>query len=358
MQGRKALVYFGTATGIYASSLSYATGELSEPRHVADTPNAGFLAHEPTTLTLYATHRVRPEALQAPYGSVNAFRIDSSTGDLTFINGQSVAATDFVHISTDPKRRVLLAASYGDTRIACFPLAKDGSLGPVRFRHTFTHAGTGANKVRQDKPYPHSIYFDRSSEHVYVCDLGGDKVFTYGFNEKDVSLFAPAEPFVKLAPGAGPRHAAQHPNGRFLYVINELNSTLTMFEVVAGRLSEIQTLSTLPEEFRGDNTTAEVAVSPDGRFLYGSNRGHDSIVSYRVNEVTGRLEYIGWTSSGGEHPRHFCVGPAGHFLIVANRDSDNVVMFKRDLQTGKLTATGQEFALAKCICVKMVSLTA
>jgi len=365
METQKTLVYFGTATGIFVSSLSLNSGELTEPRQVADTPHAGFLTLVPATQTLYAIHRAKGEAMQAPYGSVNAFRIDLATGDLQFLNAQTVPDTAFVHISTDEQARVLLAASYSDTRIALFPLAKDGQLGPVSFRHTFNHAGTGVNRARQDKPYPHSIYFDHVDKHVYVCDLGGDKVFVYKFDEETTSLAAHTQAFVSLAPGAGPRHMAQHPNGRFRYVINELNGTVTVFELSAGQLHERQTLTTLPADFVGENTTknttknttAEVALSPDGHFLYGSNRGHDSIAKYSVDSASGRLEPLGWTPSGGEHPRHFSLDPSGQFLLVANRDSDNVVVFERDGETGELSATGQVLDLPQCICVKMMSAT-
>ena len=354
MHTQKTLVYFGTAKGIYVSSLALDTRELSEPRQVADTPHAGFFTLEPKMSTLYAIHRAKAGAMQAPYGSVNAFRIDQTTGGLEFLNGQTVNDTAFVHINTDPERRVLLAASYGDTRIACFPLADDGRIGQVSFRHTFSHAGTGVNSARQDKPYPHSIYFDRFSEHVYVCDLGADKVFIYYFDAEFASLSPHTQHTLELAPGAGPRHLAQHPNGRYLYVINELNGTVTVFEVDAGQFSEVQTVATLPKDFVGENTTAEVAVSADGRFLYGSNRGHDSLVSYQIDEATGRLEILGWTSSGGEHPRHFSLDPLGQVLIVANRDSDNIVVFERNSKTGKLSATGQVLALPQCICVKVM----
>lgn len=357
MQTQTVLVYFGTATGIYASSLALDSGALSQARQVADTPHAGFLTLAPETSTLYAIHRAKAGAMQAPYGSVNAFRIDPGTGGLEFLNAQTVNDTAFVHINTDAQHRVLLAASYGDTRIACFPLAEDGHIEPLSFAHTFNHAGAGINRSRQDRPYPHSIYFDCFSDHVYTCDLGGDKVFIYRFDAETLSLAAHTQHALTLAPGAGPRHLAQHPNGRYLYVINELNGTLSVFEAGAEQWRKVQTVPTLPEDFVGENTTAEVAGTKDGCFLYGSNRGHDSLVSYRIDEATGRLETLGWTPTGGEHPRHFSLDPTGQFLIVANRDSDNVVIFRRNQQTGALAATGQVLELPQCICVKTLPLT-
>jgi 6-phosphogluconolactonase len=209
------------------------------------------------------------------------------------------------------------------------------------------------NPHRQEGPHAHSVTLDAAGRFVFAADLGMDKIMVYRLSEPDGVLEPNEPPFAALTPGSGPRHFAFHPNGRFAYVINELSNTVAVFEydADAGKLTHVETVNTLPEDFKGDNTTAEVRVHPSGRFVYGSNRGHDSIAVFQVNGETGGLTPAGHTSTGGKTPRNFGIDPSGRYLLAANQDTGNVVAFAIDRETGALTATGQEISVARPVCV-------
>ena len=237
--------------------------------------------------------------------------------------------------------------------MAVLPIGPDGRLRPASA--FVQHAGSSVNPERQSAPHAHSVTVDSESRFAYVADLGADKVFMYRFDATAGSLAAGDPPSASLAPGAGPRHFAIHPRGRFAYVINELSCTLAVFsrDPNNGRLTEVQTVSTLPanETVRRGYSTAEVQVHPSGRFLYGSNRGHDSIVVFAIDETSGRLTYVEHQPTGGSTPRGFGIDPSGTILLAANQRSDSVIVFRINPQTGRLTPTGQRIDVASPVCV-------
>jgi 6-phosphogluconolactonase len=235
-----------------------------------------------------------------------------------------------------------------------FPIDEDGRLRPAS--SVVQVHGHGVNRERQEGPHAHSINLDPASRFAFVCDLGLDKVFSYRFDSAAGKLTPNDPPAVDLPPGSGPRHMAFHPSARFAYVINEMASTITAFwyDAETGVLSRAQTLSTLPAGFKGTNTCAEVAVHPNGKFVYGSNRGHDSIAIFSVDPVTGRLTAAGHEPTQGKTPRGFGIDPTGAYLLAANQDSNTVVVFRIDASTGKLTPTGQTVIVHQPCCVVFV----
>lgn len=252
------------------------------------------------------------------------------------------------HVQRDKQNQYLVVTSYHGGMVGLIKLNEDGSLGEVT--DVAQHTGSSVDPESQDRPHPHSSFFSVDGEYLYVQDLGLDKLLVYKLDRTQHKLITAGE--VKLPEGAGPRHLAFHPDKPFAYVINELNSSVSVFayDAATGQLEALQHISTLPEGFTGENGTAEVIVSADGRFVYGSNRGHDSIVVFAVDEQ-GKLTVVQHISSGGGHPRHFALTPSGRHLLVANRDNNNIVVLQRDEESGKLTATGQEAYSTKPVCL-------
>ncbi|HJS09091.1 MAG TPA: lactonase family protein, partial [Pirellulales bacterium] len=247
----------------------------------------------------------------------------------------------------------VLVANYGGGSVAVLPIDKDGRLRPAS--SFVQHKGSSVNPKRQEAPHAHSINVDPAGAFAVVADLGLDKVLVYRFDAAAGTLTANDPPHATVSPGAGPRHFAFHPSGRFAYVINEMNSTVTAFAYDAkkGTLSEIDTKSTLPGPQQG-NSTAEVQVHPSGKFLYGSNRGHNSLAIFRIDEKTGALTAAGHQLTGGRTPRNFGIDPTGKFVLAANQGSDSVVVFRVDQETGKLEETGQSIKVPTPVCVKFL----
>jgi 6-phosphogluconolactonase len=331
-------VYFGTYTGgaskgIYQARFDPAMGRITAPQLAAEVVSPAFLAVHPDRPLLYAVNEVGSFKGQ-PGGAVSAFLIDAETGGLTLLNQESSRGGGPCHLTVDPSGRGVMVANYGGGSIAVLPFRPGGELGPAT---TFVqHSGSGVNAQRQAAPHAHGIYVDPASQFVFVPDLGLDRVLVYRW-EPATQRLEPNDPAAAvLAPGAGPRHFVFHPGGRFAYVINELLNTVTAFayDPQSGSLRELQTITTLPEGFRGENSTAEIAVHPSGRFLYGSNRGHDSLVTYLIDATTGKLSLVGHSATGGRTPRNFAIEPSGGWILVANQDSNNIVVFRVDPQTG------------------------
>ncbi len=351
-------VYVGTYTGrgskgIYAFEFNLQTGEASQPRLVAETPNPSFLAIHPSLRFLYAVNEIWGGGKE---GTVSAFAIQLD-GSLRFLNLQPSKGIGPCHLTVDKTGKFVLVANYGSGSVAVLPILPDGRLGETTC--TIQHEGKSANPQRQEGPHAHSINLDPANKFAIVADLGIDKLLVYQFDATKGTLKTNDPPFVATAPGAGPRHVAFHPNGKFVYAINELNSTVTAYryDAAKGTLTEIQTVSTLPEGFTGTNTTAEVQVHPSGRFLYGSNRGHDSIAIFTIDSE-GKLTSIGHQPTQGKTPRNFGIDPTGTYLLAANQDSDNLVVFRIDPQTGKLEPTGLTLEILTPVCVKFLLLNA
>jgi 6-phosphogluconolactonase len=254
----------------------------------------------------------------------------------------------------DKEGKNVLVANYGGGSVAALPIQADGRL---REASSFIqHKGSSVNPKRQEGPHAHSINLDTANRFACAADLGLDQVLVYQFDATKGTLTPHTPPFAAVAPGAGPRHFAFHPSGRYAYVINEMNSTVTAFTYDAqqGTLKELHTLSTLPAGFKGNNSTAEVQVHPSGKFLYGSNRGHDSIAIFTIDQDTGRLTAAGHELTQGRTPRNFGIDPTGSYLLAANQATDTIVVFRIDPQTGNLKATGQTVSMPTPVCVKFV----
>jgi 6-phosphogluconolactonase len=353
-------VYFGTYTsakseGIYVSRLDLVTGALAEPTLAAGTVSPSFLAVHPNRTFLYAVNEIA-NFDGGTTGSVSAYRVDRATGRLTLLNQQSSRGGGPAHVTVDPTGRNVLVANYGGGSVAVLPIGADGRLAAASA--FVQHAGSSANPQRQQGPHAHSVNVDRSGRFAYVADLGLDKVLIYRFDAAKGTL-APNEPAAAdVEPGSGPRHFAFHPSERFAYVINEMTCTVTAFacDANAGRLETLQTITTLPEGVTAGRglSTAEVQVHPSGRFLYGSNRGHDSITVFAIDEATGRLSFVQNEPTQGSTPRNFGIDPTGQYLLAANQRSDSVVVFRIDQTTGRLTPTGARITVGSPVCVKFV----
>ena len=348
-------VYFGTYTrgensskGIYRSMLDLETGQLSEPVLAAEAKNPSFIELHPNGKFLYAVSE------SGGAGSVSAYALNRNTGDLKLINQKPSGGAGPCHVSIDHVGKNLLVANYGGGTVSVIPIKSDGRLGePTGF---VQHAGSSVNTNRQKGPHAHSVNVSPDNRFAFVADLGIDKIMIYRLDIEKGTIVANSPPFVKVKPGAGPRHFAFHTNGKYAYVINELDCTVTAFTYnsVSGALTEIQTVTTLPNEFEGSNACAEVRVHPSGKFLYGSNRGHDSIVVYRVDPDRGTLTFVEHETADIKTPRNFNIDPAGRFCLVANQGKDSVVVFRIDQQTGVLEPTRHKISVARPVCVRFL----
>ncbi len=355
---RTVRIYVGTYTfrsskGIYAFNLNLSTGETTPPQLVAETPQPSFLALHPSGSFLYAVNEIWEGGKE---GTVSAFTVERETEALTLLNQQPSKGVGPCHLTVDKTGKWALVANYGSGSVAVLPILPNGSLGEPTC--VVQHEGKSVHPKRQEGPHAHSVTLDPANKFAIVADLGIDKLLVYRFDAEKGTLTPNDPPFAATAPGAGPRHVAFHPNGRFLFAINELNSTITVYRYDGekGVLTEVQTVPTLPSDFSGTNTTAEVQVHPTGRFLYGSNRGHDSIVIYAVDSRSGKLTFIGHQPTQGKTPRNFGIDPTGAFLLAANQDSDTIVLFRIDPQTGKLNPTGRIVEVPTPVCVKFLPL--
>lgn len=356
----KLWVFIGTYTGknskgIYRCTLDLASGRLTTPVLAGEATNPSFLAIHPNQRFLYAVGEIGNFGGKKT-GGVSAFSIDPATGDLKALNQQSSGGADPCHIVVDKQGKHVLVANYTGGSASAIEILPDGKLGDST---AFTqHAGASVNKQRQEAPHAHSINLDAENHFAFVADLGLDRVVIYRFDQASGNLKMNDPPFVGTAPGAGPRHFAFHPNGKTAYVINELANTINVlaYEPARGKLKVAQTISTLPRDFSGESYTAEVQVHPTGRFVYGSNRGHNSIAIFAVDAQTGELTPVGHQGRDIKTPRNFAIDPTGTFLIVANQDSNSLIVFRIDPQTGALTPTGSTVECPMPVCLKMLPL--
>lgn len=360
-QGKaREILYVGTyadrgSEGIYVLEFNRATGVLSEIQTVTDKQSPTFLEVHPNGKYLYAAYR---EGMTEgdENGTVTAFTIDPSSGKLTRLNEQSSAGQGPCHVSVDPKGRFVYVSNYGGGNLAVYPIQQDGSLGTAT--DIIRHAGSSVHPERQKKAYMHSMIPTKDGKFVYASDLGIDKIMIYAVDQKRGKLSPASKPFVENVPGSGPRHLALHPSGNYAFSLEELTSTVASFTVdpSTGALHPLEQVDMLPEDFEGSSSAADIHISPDGKFLYASNRGHDSLVIYAIDAGTGKLTYVGHESNRIAHPRNFCIDEKGEYIFVANRDNDNVVVFRRDQNTGKLNFTGQEAKVPAAVCIQQLFL--
>jgi 6-phosphogluconolactonase len=355
----ESLVYVGTYTGpkskgIYVYRFDSGTGKLTSIGLAAETASPSFLTFDPAGTHLYAVNEVGNYEGQRS-GSLSAFSIDRATGKLTALNRVSSKGAAPCHVSVDKTSKTLLAANYGSGNIVACPIKADGSLGDVTAN--IQHSGSGPGPGQMG-PHAHSVNVSADNRFVVAADLGIDKLLVYKLNPATATLAPNDPPFVQLKPGAGPRHFTFDPSGKFAYSINELQSTVTAFQYDAARgaLTELQTISTLPADFSGENSTAEVRVHPNGKFLYGSNRGSDSIAVFAIDPDKGTLTFVERTSTQGKVPRNFAIDPTGRWLIAANQNTDNIVVFRLDPATGKLSPAGQSLEVGAPVCVRFLPL--
>jgi len=391
---RKYRVYIGTYTsgaseGIYLFELDRVSGALEPKGLAAKTANPSFLALGPGNRRLYAVGELDAN------GGVSAFAVDAATGKLELLNRQPSGGRGPCHLCVDPSGRHVLVANYSSGSAAVLPIASDGSLAEPR--SVVQHEGSGPDPKRQQGPHAHSVHLDAAGRFAFVADLGLDRIFIYRFDASKGTLgphdppsahVAPAAgrfafvadlgldrifiyrfdaskgtlgphdpPSAHMAPAAGPRHLAFHPSGRYVYVNNEMGCTVTAFKYDAerGTLSELQVIGTLPEDWREPNTTAEILVHPSGKFLYCSNRGHDSIAIFTIDPTTGRLTAAGHQSTSGATPRNFGIDPAGQWLIAANQKSDTLQVFRIASESGRLEPAGSPVPVPTPVCVKFVT---
>ncbi len=342
--------------GIYAFEFDPATGKsTSEPRVVAECANPSFLAFTPDGQRMYAVTEVSQLGEgdgQKGTGGVMAFRVDPATGALTHLNTQPAHGTTTCHVALDQTGTRVLVANYGKgTTAATYKVLEDGSLSPAV--STVQHTGKSSDGRRQEAPHGHSINLTPDQKYAVVADLGIDQLKIYPFDVKTGELDAKKGVSVLAKPGAGPRHFTFHPNQKYAYHNNELDWTVTAYSYEDGKLTPLQTLSTVPADWTGSGGTAEVAVHPNGKFLYVSNRGPDTLAIYHIQD-DGTLKSAGFAPTGGQFPRNFVIDPTGEFLFAANQNSDDIHVFRVDQKTGALTATGEVIKVPMPVCVRIV----
>jgi len=353
----KFIAYIGTYTGqkskgIYAYRFDAASGETEPLGLVAEAQNPTFLAIDPSNRYLYAALEINNfQGKRA--GAVAGFAIDAATGKLTAINEVSSGGPGPCFVGVDKTAKNVLAANYGGGSIAVCPIGPDGKLSEATA--FIQHTGSSVNPRRQREPHAHSINLSPDGRFAIVADLGLDKLLVYRFDAAKGTLAPNDPPFATLKPGSGPRHFVFHPNGKFAYALTELLNTVVAFswDAAKGVFTELQTLPSLPADFSGNSSAAEIQVDAAGKFLYASNRGHDSIAVFAV-EKNGTLKSVEHVPTQGKNPRNFRMDPTGAYLFAANQDTDNIVLFRVDGKTGRLTPAGKQLEVGRPVCVKFV----
>lgn len=346
-------VFFGThgsgrGIGISVARFNPQTGALTGLRLDIEAAQPGFFVIHPDGLHLYACD-------SGSAGGICAYAIDPKSANLTWLNRMPSGGDDPSYVCLDQTGRFVLLANYNSGSIAAFALKPDGSIGA---RTAFVqHTGRSVNPDRQTHAHAHSIIVDPSNRFALAADLGVDKLFVYRFDQQTGALTPNDPPFVTISAGSGPRHVTFHPNGRWAYLINEMACTVTAFnwDSSRGALTEFQTISTLPAGFKGASTCAEVQVHPNGKFLYGSNRGHNSITVFSIDPASGRLTPVEHVPTRGKTPRNFAFDPAGNWIICTNQDSNTAVVFRVDNVSGRLTQTGEPVPVPFPFCERFLA---
>jgi 6-phosphogluconolactonase len=342
----------GKSEGIYRCRFDGGTGKLVVESATKGGPNPSFLAMDRDRGRLFCVNETA-EWEGKPGGSVSAFALNPETGDLRLLNSRSTHGADPCYLTIDSTGKFVLVANYTGGSLAVLPVRNDGSLGEAT--NVVQHKGSSV-KPRQEGPHAHSVMLDSSGRFAYAADLGLDRVMIYRFDDRKGKLQASTPGFGSLQPGAGPRHLAFSPDGSVLYVANELDSTLTLFSVdrSTGSLKHRQTVSTLPSAFGGENFPADIHVAPSGKFVYVSNRGHDSIAVFAVDTKTGGVSPVQHEPTGGNWPRNFTIDPTGKYLLVANQRSDTITVFTIHPESGALAPNGQTAEVPSPVCLKFI----
>ena len=336
----------GKSEGIYVYKFNAKTGEFEAESVANGLKNPSYLVVSPDEKYVYSAGEIDKN------GAVYAFEFDKKTGNLKQLSTQSSNGNYPCFVDIDKTGKWVFAGNYGAGNLTVLPVEANGGLGKPT--QTIQHEGKSVNPDRQEGPHVHSVNVASNNVDVFVPDLGLDKIFTYSLDAKTGKL-SPGNPtFTKVQDGSGPRHFTIHPNGKFAYVIQEISGDVTAFDYKKGALNAIQTISAKPAGHTGDFNCADIHISPDGKFLYGSNRVHDSLVIYSIDTKTGKLTYVAHQSVMGKKPRNFMIDPTGNFVLVANQDSNNIIIFKRDMKTGLLTSTKKEIAVPNPVCLKMI----
>jgi 6-phosphogluconolactonase len=350
--GTQHLAFVGTYTGktgskgVYAANFDSSTGKLTIQGVAAETPSPSWVAVHPSGKFAYAANE------EGPKSAITAFSVDGKSGKLTQLNQLSALGADPCYLSFDKTGKFLFAANYSSGNVVVFPILPDGKLG----EHTANvkNAGTlGPNKERQEAPHAHWVQVSPDNRFVFVSDLGLDAILSYRFDAAKGTLTPNDPPAAKLTPGAGPRHVAFSPSGKFVYVVSELKNTVTAFsyDPAKGTLHELQILSTLPNDFVGRNDDAEITVHPDGKWLYASNRGRDTIAVFAISPADGTLTHTGEFPTGGKEPRHFAIDPTGKYLLAENQNSNTIAVFRIDSNTGALAQASLTENIPSPVCL-------
>lgn len=355
------LAYVGTYTrggksqGIYTLRLDMKTGAVRQVGVTGGVVNPSFLAIHPSNQFLYAVGEIS-EFDGKKTGGLTAFAINPKDGSLTKLNEKSSGGAGPCHLVVDATGKNVLVANYGGGSVACLPINADGTLEDAS--SFIQHEGSSVNQQRQQGPHGHSINLSPDNQFAFAADLGLDKVLIYRFDAQQGKLTPNDPAAVAVEPGSGPRHFAFHPSGDFAYVINEMALTITAFKYDAkrGELKTLQTISTIPDADRDQPglSTAEVRVHPSGKFLYGSNRGHDTIAAFRIDQETGELAHIENEPTQGKTPRNFFIDPTGTYLLAENQSTDSVVVFRIQEDTGELEPTGHSIEIPAPVCIRMI----
>ncbi len=343
-------VFHGKGKGIYSLSLNTKTGEINLEGTPAPADNPSYLCISPDRKYLYAVNELKEYGGQA-CGAVSAFSITPSTKALTYLNSQPTGGTDPCHVAVNDAQTHVYVSNFMSGSVCVFPIKDNGFLGNAS--QFIQHEGSSVINARQKGPHAHSLAFDRTQTHAFVPDLGIDKLMVYKTNFTEGTLVPADTPFYQTFPGAGPRHCEFHPNYRFCYLINEIASSISLlhYDEDSGSFTLIQTISTIPGEYDGYNICADLHLTPDGRYLYASNRGHNTLAAFSVNQDDGELTLLDITPCGGEVPRNFCINGSGRFLLTGNQDTDNITVFSICQDTGKLTKI-YDLSVPSPVCIR------
>ena len=338
----------GKSEGVYVFSFDSRNGDAREVSHVK-TSNPSFVAISPDKQFVYAVHE--DAASNGKGGEISAYRFNKSTGKLVYINQAPTGGDHPCFVEVDRTGKWVFAGNYTSGSLSVLPVKPGGGVGePIQ---TIQHEGSGPNRERQEKPHVHCTLMSADNRFLFVPDLGIDRVMIYEFDSRTGKLKAARQPFVQSPGGAGPRHITFHPSNRYAYLVEELTGTVEVYQYQSGNLKQVQRISTMPAGDTSFPGSADIHVSPDGKFLYASNRSTvNTLAIFRISPVTGLLQLIGHQSTLGQTPRNFNFDPSGKFLLVANQNSDQVVIFRRDSKTGLLTDTGRRIDVGKPVCLR------